>query len=131
MTSTSEVFQEELTITVRGDEYVFRTPSIRYDIEIAARASSIRRKADPEGASPYDLGGTAVRFSYALATLELYLKAGPAWVFSAGTAGKPVVAHEKFAPNKGSLVSEIGEAFDAEYARFLAGGATDDGSAGA
>jgi hypothetical protein len=121
----SDVLQDELTVSVRGVDYVFRLPSIRYDIEVAGRASSIRRAADPaSGGQIYGIGERAARLSFALAIMELYLKAGPEWPFSAGPGGKPVVNHEKFPRDKTATVYEIGGAFEEAYARFC-----DDGTA--
>ena len=126
------VFQDQIKVTVGADDFVFRAPSIRYDIEVAAKAAAIRRKADPEAASPYEIGAAAVRFSYALAVMELYLIASTAtWPFSPGPAGKPIVDHEKFSPKKARAVYQIGDAFEAEYGRFREDGTAGDDAAGA
>jgi hypothetical protein len=128
----ADVIQTELVVDVRGAQYTFRIPSIRYEIEVAARAASIRRKADPEGASPYEVGNAAVRLSYALAQMELYLVAATVtWPFSAGADGKPVVKHDAFPTRNAPLVYAIGEAFEAAYNKFLAAGSADDDGAGA
>lgn len=115
----ADVLQDELTVTVRETDYVFRLPTIRYDIEVAARALAIRRRADPEGGGAiYGIGEQAARLSFALAIMELYLAGGPEWPFSPGPAGKPAVNHEKFPRNKTALVYEIGGAFEQAYERF-------------
>ena len=117
----ADVVQTELTVTVENGTYEFKIPSIRYDIEVATRAARIRRLADPSGGtSPYELGGRATGLSWALAQMELYLiRSSTTWPFSPGPTGEPVVDHTKFDARKGRLVMAIGEAFDAEYARFL------------
>lgn len=116
-----DVIQTELNVTVRGETYTFRIPSIRYDIEVATRAARIRRLADPGGSTAlYELGSRAMGLSWSLAQIELYLIASSAkWPFSAGAGGEPAVDHTKFDARQARLVSEIGEAFEAEYARFL------------
>ena len=54
-TPPADILQDELKVRVGADEYVFRIPSIRYDIEVASRAAAIRRAADPTGnAMPFE-----------------------------------------------------------------------------
>ena len=132
MSGSGDVLQDEITVNVRGEDYVFRIPSIKFDIEVGYRAASIRRKADPEGRGNLDaLDGMAAAFAFNCALLELYLKAGPAWCWSAGAGGKPAVDHEKFPLKAGNLVWEVGGAFRDAFERFRGEGAADDNAAGA
>ena len=133
MADSPDVLQSELAVTVRGERYAFKIPSITYEIEVAARAAHIRRLADPSSsAAPYELGGDALRLSIALARLELYLTGSSvAWPFSEVTkGGPPAVNHLKFPRDKARLAVEVGEAFREEFERFLDAGAADDDKAG-
>jgi hypothetical protein len=121
-----DVLQDRITVKVRGEEYVFRVPSIRYDIETAYRSAAIRRKADPAGAGgTWGVDPVALNTSWALATIELYLEAGPQWAFSSNAAGKPIVDHEKFPVNKYATALEVANAFQAAYDRFRDDGTGD------
>lgn len=127
-----DVLQDEITVTVRGEDYVFRIPSIKFDIEVGYRAAAIRRKADPDGRGALDaLDGMAAGFALNCALLELYLARGPAWCWSPGAGGKPVVDHEKFPIKASALVWEVGGAFRDAFERFRADGTADDNASGA
>jgi hypothetical protein len=122
----ADFFQGELTVSLNGDEYVFNIPGIKFEMEVGYRSARIRRGADPEGiGSLAALDGMAANFAYNCALLELYIKAGPRWLFSPGADGKPVVNHEKWPPQNADLVWEVAAAFQNAYTRFRRGGAPD------
>jgi hypothetical protein len=116
----------EFTVTVDGDQYVFKIPTIKYTMEMGARATDIRRRAYPttEG----DITRTdyiAVLFSRACAQLELYLvRASVAWPYGFDDTTQidpntpPVVDFEKFPFWATDTIERIGEAFNNEVERF-------------
>lgn len=126
-----DILQETFALTVPkegGDEYVFKIPTIKYEIELGYRAADVRRRAYPEaGGSLVTADYAAVTFSRACAILELYLvKASTFWPYGfsddEGTtidfSKPPVIDFEKFPVECSELVSEIGNAFEDEVRRF-------------
>ena len=108
---------------VGGETYVFRKPGIYYSIEMGYRAADVRRRAFPAGGGgfPGDFGldYSAVSFARACAITELYLeRSDQEWPYSPGPDGKPLVDSSKFPPDREETVIQVGNAFEAEMARF-------------
>jgi hypothetical protein len=124
----SDVLADRFTITLDTDEYVFRIPSIRYDVELGYRAADVRRRCYPDAGGM--LGGVdyaAVAFSRACAILELYLiSANTLWPYGfsdddlskVDVSKPPKVDFEKFPLSSADQVVAVGEAFEREYTRF-------------
>jgi hypothetical protein len=136
-----DVLQDTFNVVVDDDTYTFRIPTIRRRFEVGGRAADIRRRGYPAGQVNEQLGivdNETWRFSRACAILELYLvKATVTWPFGTedamaiDPAKAPAIDFEKFPPNREDTVEAIGLAFEAELARFRAGGNPGDGSTGA
>lgn len=133
--------QDRFEVVVGGDTYVFRIPTIRYDMEVGYRAADVRRRSFPEGAGQMvGLDFQAVNFSRYCAYLELYLlKSSTLWPFGFATddpaqidwnKAAPPVDFEKFPPSRREDVYLVGDAFEREVARFLSRGDTGRPSAG-
>lgn len=124
----SDVLTNEITVKVRGEDYVFAIPSVTKNIELGIRARAIRRKYDPSG-----LGDTAgldmetAMLAWGCAVFEVLLKkASWEWPFTKDEkTGKPYVDSERFDGDKTDLILEVVSAYDQEYARFRRGGAAD------
>ena len=137
----SDVLSDRISVTVEQNEYVFRIPTIRYDVELGYKSADVRRRCYPEGGGmlgAVDYG--AVQFSRSCAILELYLtSASTLWPygFDDSDMGKvdltrpPKVDFEKFPLSAAETVTLVGEAFEAAFARFRKRGSVNDGSAGA
>ena len=123
-----EPLQDRFDVTVEGATYTFRIPTIRYDIEVGYRAGEIRAKAYPDGAGAMaGLDWQAVSFSRYCAVLELYLiKATTLWPygFADDDLGRvdfnnpPKVTFDTFPVSASEDVFAVGQAFEAEVARF-------------
>jgi hypothetical protein len=127
-----DVLQNEIVVTVRGEKYTFRMPSIRFEMEIGYRANDICGRSVPEGSSPQATllgpGNRAYNFAWCCAVMEMYLiRATTEWPF---TDGPGRVNADRFPFNKTQLVEEIGSAFGAELNRFRDDGSADQHDAG-
>ena len=123
----ADVLQETFDVTVRGKNYKFRVPSIRFDIEIGYKSAQLRRQSDPEGRGELgSVDAAATRFAWSQSVIALYLlSSDESWPFSPGPDGKPVVDPDKFPSNKINTVYELGEAFRTAYERFRDDGYND------
>ena len=122
----SDVLQETFTVNIRDKNYVFRIPSIRFDIEVGYESRRIRQDADPLGRGDLNnIDAATIQFALYCAIIKLYLvSADVQWIYSAGPDGKPVIDPLKFPRNKNTTVYLIGEAFIKEYERFRDDGDT-------
>lgn len=130
-----DVLQKTFDVTVEGDIYTFKIPSIRYRVEVNGRATDIRRRAYPDGMENERQGiidNATYWFSRCCAILELYLeKATTTWVYGEEDPEKldrsksPVVNFENFPFGRDTTVEAIGLAFETELGRFRKGGNSD------
>ena len=122
----------EITITVRGDDYIFKIPGIRYELEVGYRSAKLRRESDPDGIgdlSAVDMG--AIETAWCGAVLELYLlRSSAAWPFSKDGTGKPIVRFDNFPSTKFATMRDVGAAFGRAVARFRDDRVADDKPAG-
>lgn len=128
-------------VTVDGDTYTFKIPTIKYRMEVSGRATGIRNRAYPQGLMEERMGTVdwaSVNFSRYCAILELYLvKATTAWPFGTEDVGAidlskpPVVDFEKFPADREDTVEAVGMAFETERARFREARNTNGRPAGA
>ena len=128
----AEVLQREFAVTVRGEKYTFRMPSIEFEIEVGYRTNDICGVSLPEGstsaASLLGPGNRAYNFAWCRAVMELYLiRATAKWPF---TDGPGLVNSAKFSFNKSQVVEEIGLAFSNEMNRFRDDRLADDDQSG-
>jgi hypothetical protein len=119
-TKAPDLLQSEIAVTVRGEKYTFRMPSIRFEIEVGYKANDICGRSMPDGLTPSATllgpGNRAYNFAYCCALLELYLKkATTEWPLTDGPGN---VNSEKFPFGKSQVVEEIGVALGAELNRF-------------
>lgn len=122
----SEALRDRFEVEVDGEQYVFRIPSISFDISVGYKSAEIRRRAYPEGQGL--LGAvdfSAVQFSRSCAYLELYLIQSTAlWPYGISDDVKPdytvppKVDFEKFPVWAADMVMEVGAAFEQRYADF-------------
>jgi len=133
-TPRPDITDDRIRVTVGGDDYEFRIPSIRFDIEVGYRSRAIRRAAAPaEGGDISGLDWFTINFTTYCAIMELYLVATSApdhWPFTADAAGKPVVDSAKFPLRKRNTVMEVGGAFNEAFIRFCNDGVSDGHAAG-
>lgn len=124
-----DILQDTFSVTVDGDEYVFKVPTIKYEIELGYRAADVRRRAYPEsGGTLIAADYASVQFSRACAIMELYLtKASTLWPYGFADGAEtaeidfakpPKVDFEKFPVNCTELLYQVGEAFENEITRF-------------
>lgn len=135
-----DILQTTFDVEYDGITYTFRIPSIKYRIELGARAAEIRNKAYPSGQMSERLGivdWSAVNFSRWCAMFELYLvRCTHSWpygsedVASIDLTKPPAVDFEKFPADRETDVESVGEAFETQRARFRQRGNTDERSAG-
>lgn len=131
--NNTDVLQNEVIVTVRGDKYTFRMPSIRFEMEMGYKTNDICGRAMPEGSSPtaslLGPGNRAYNFAWCCAVLELYLiRATTEWPF---TDGPGRVNSDKFSFGRSQTVEEIGSAFSLELNKFRDAGSADANGAGA
>jgi hypothetical protein len=110
--------KNEITIEHGGETYVFKVPSIKDRIDIAATGADLRKKADPERNGitlGYDPG--AVLFTDTIATFMVLLKSTSAkWVYAGDTSNNPKVDLDKWPDNV--PVMEVVNQFNEELEKF-------------
>jgi hypothetical protein len=131
-TKNPDVLQREVAVTVRGEKYTFRMPSIAFEIEIGYKSNDICGRSLPEGTTPaaslLGPGNRAYNFAWCCGVMELYLiRATTEWPF---TDGPGLVNSAKFSFNKSQVVEEIGSAFSVELNRFRDSRPADDDKPG-
>jgi hypothetical protein len=119
-TKAPDLLQSEVVVTVRGEKYTLRMPSIRFEMEVGYKTNDICSRSLPEGstagASLLGPGNRAYNFAWCCSVLELYLKkATTEWPFTDGPGN---VNSDKFPFNKSQVIEEIGSAFSLELNRF-------------
>lgn len=125
----SDVLADRFQITVDGDIYDFRIPTITFDIIVGYKAADVRARAYPESQGilgTIDFG--AVTFSRYCAYLELYLiSASTLWPYgydfdsdinSIDMSRPPSVDFTKFPVSASDTLMEVGAAFEQRYAQF-------------
>ena len=137
----ADILQDTFDVVVDDATYTFKIPTIRYRIEVPARAVEIRRRAYPAGEVSERLGISdwqAVAFSRNCALLELYLvRCSATWPYGTEDSSKvdmskpPVVDFEKFPPDRDDTIDRVGAAFEEARARFRQGRAADGRPGGA
>jgi len=137
----SGVLADTFDITVENETYTFRRPTIKYRMEVGARAIDIRRRSSAESIRNEQQGLldlSADYFSRNCAVLELYLvRATTTWPYGTEDVGKidlaspPQVDFEKFPADRDATVDAVGAAFVEALARFRAGRNTDGRPPGA
>jgi hypothetical protein len=136
-----DILQNEFDVSVDGETYTFKVPSIKYRFEVGGRAIDIRRRGYTDGTLNERIGivdRESDFFSRNCAVLELYLvKATTPWPYGTeqvqeiDLAKPPRVDFEKFPPGREDTIDAVGAAFVEGLARFRAGGNTDQRPAGA
>ncbi len=118
--TVENVLQNQLTVKHENDEFVFKIPSIKDRLTIAAKAAKLRQESDPEGnaiALGYD--PSAVVLSDRLATFIILLKETSAsWVFTPNESGKKEINIGNWADDV--PVMEVVEQFNIELDKFRA-----------
>jgi hypothetical protein len=119
--------QTELTVSVAGETYQFKMPSVRDDARIGSIARFIRAQDDPEHIGSADGLDFNTFIAYqAFATFQvLLLRATTDWPFTAGPDGKPVINPDKF-PDE-APVMEVYEGYLDALATFRKGPAGAEG----
>lgn len=116
--NVENILQNELTVTYGPDTYVFKIPSIKDRLSIAAHAAKLRKDSDPEGngiALGYD--PSAVILSDKLATFIVLLKNTSAkWVYAPAENGKPQIDIENWSDDV--PVMEVIDQFNNELEIF-------------
>jgi hypothetical protein len=125
----ADVLSETFDVEVEGETYTFKTPSIKYSVELGYRSADVRQRAYPQARGELgtiDMQG--VMFSRNCAILELYLvKATTLWPYGVIDDSKasavdfsksPVVDFEKFPADCEDLVMLVGGAFEEARSRF-------------
>jgi len=136
-----DVLQTTFDVEHNGITYTFRIPSIKYRMEIGARAAEVRSKAYPAGQMSERIGivdWSAVNFSRWCAMFELYLvRCTHSWPYGSENVSAidlskpPAVDFEKFPPEREDDVEAVGTAFEEQRARFRSGRDTDGRPSGA
>jgi hypothetical protein len=120
-TNVENVLKGEITIHYNNDAYIFKVPSVRDRLHIAAKAAQLRKETDPEGngiALGYD--PTALMLSDRIATLLVLLRSSEAkWVYSPGPTG-PVMDVDKWPDN--APIMEVIDQFNNELEMFRKAG---------
>lgn len=90
--------QKELTVSVAGETYQFKIPSVRDEARIGSIARFLRAQDDPEHIGTAEGLDFNTFIAYqAMATMQvLLLRASTSWPFSAGKDGKPVINPDEF-----------------------------------
>lgn len=123
----ADVLKETLDVTVNGETYTFRIPSYKDELRIGMRERNIRRDIDAEigsGAGSIDgLDNGTFFLMRTAAILEVLLKQSTAvWPWSKDESGAPKVDYTKWPTDKVDEAAAVGVAYNAEIARFRAGG---------
>ncbi len=128
----ADVLTDTIELVVRKQTYVFKVPTVAFDLEVGYRAMQIRQRIAPQTMGGlYGLDNAAATTSRNFAIMELYLlRASDPWPFTAASDGKPVVDSSKFPLNKTNTIYEIGLAFEGAYSRFRDDGTGDGEFAG-
>lgn len=115
------VLKNEITIHYAGEEYLFKIPSVRDRIRIAAEAAKIRKDNDPDG-NGVQLGydPTSVMLTDRIATFTVLIKnASAKWVYQPSAQG-PFIDIDKWPDDV--PVMEVVDQFNNELAEFRAKG---------
>lgn len=119
----------EIEVSVQGDSFNFKVPTLHDEIKIGLRMKAIRSRyteADADGikdTSDEGLDGWTNMMLRACANFEVLLKTSSAkWVFSSGKDGKPFVDSANFPSDKVNQVIEAHVAFNNDLATFRKGG---------
>jgi hypothetical protein len=119
-----ELFQDEITASFGGDDFIFSIPSLHDEIRVGLRSKALRQElvGAGEDSSEYGLDDWTTYLLRASATFEVLLKkASTKWPFTPGAAG-PVVDSSKFPKNKVGDVVAIYRRYLDELATFREGG---------
>jgi len=119
-TNLETALKNEITITNGGETYVFKVPSIKDRIKIAATGAELRRESDPKG-NGITLGydPSAVMFTDTLAIFIVLLKSSTAlWIYSKDGANNPVMDLDKWPDNV--PIMEVVSQFNDELEKFRA-----------
>jgi hypothetical protein len=119
-----ELFQDEITASFGGDDFIFSIPSLHDEIRIGLQARALRQALAGPGGDPSENGldEWTLYFLRASATFEILLKKASAkWPWVAG-AGGPVVDSSKFPKDKVGDVVAIYRRYLDELATFREGG---------
>ena len=132
-----ELLQDTLEVHVDGETYIFAIPGVADEIKLGLIERDIRRQMEldlfgPTGAvtgEPTGDRGTDFVVRVA-AQFRLLLRRGPAWPYSNGVNGEPVVDFTKWPNNKVDTAFRVGMEFQNQLARFRSGGTADQGATG-
>ncbi|MDA8120114.1 MAG: hypothetical protein M0Z85_08775 [Gammaproteobacteria bacterium] len=117
-TPQNPLTQTELTVTVKGETFVFKIPSIRDEAKVGSIARWLRAQDDPAGiGAPEGLDFETFFFYQALATIQVLLKraSDDSW-WSTGPDGRPVLDASKLPES--APVKEVYEGYLAALDTF-------------
>jgi hypothetical protein len=117
-TNLETALKNEIIIEYEGESYVFKVPSIKDRIKIAATGADLRKEADPKG-NGITLGydPTAVLFTDTIATFMVLLKSSTAkWVYGGDVSNNPKIDLDKWPDSV--PVMEVVNQFNEELDKF-------------
>ncbi len=132
----SDILGNQIEIDFLDQTYVFKIPSINFELEVDSRIVDIRRRATPS-ALFQGLDIAANRQARYMAIFELYLKKSTTlWPYGyedsdlskVDWSKPPVVDSQKFPVQKLQTLFSVGAAFEEEFGRFCADGNFDNAS---
>lgn len=124
----TELLKTEFLIPYKGDNFVFKIPSLFDDVALASRVRKICGDIDPTNPTENGLSEDAMYRVRALATFEVLLtKSSAEWPWSPGKDGKPVVDCQKFPANRAGDALRIYFDYQSQLNTFRDGGNLDSG----
>lgn len=126
-----KILDTHITVTVKGEQYRFKIPTMAEYVSIGSRAAAIRRSQDPMrigNISALDVETADTIWGFA--AFEVLLdKTSIEWPVSKSDKGEPTVDHTKFPLSRMDELLEVVYALNQALVRFRAGGAADNGPA--
>lgn len=133
----ADVLTDKLTVTVGGEQYVFKIPSPMEQIEIGVKAAALRRRHDFTGGGWEEgLDQASFMLVRGIVVLQVLLRQSSAkWPYSESRDDKGAVTvsvdPDKFPPNVTPTIIQVYQGFSEALARFFTGGAESGDTAGA
>jgi hypothetical protein len=114
-----DMLKDVINVSVNGNTFSFRIPSVKDKLKISALAAKLRRDNDPDGTGfAYGYDVMSMMFFDSIATfMTLYKDSDAPWVFTPNPEdNKPEMNLDKW-PNDAPIV-EVIEQFNTELATF-------------
>ncbi len=123
------ITRTDVTISFKGEKFVFRIPGILDEVKIGMASKKLRRKIDPDSVGvgeEWGLDPLTYDYLWTCAVFQTMLKSGPPWVWGEAAAkeqtSEPAVDPDKWPAEKANDALLIAGAWRREVDRFRLAG---------